>query len=61
MSSSDALMSELCPVLLWENRKKLVAGEAGFLGSVTVLLDAGIGRAAPTVKHMMKLLTWTFF
>ncbi len=60
MSSSHALMFELCQVLLWENRKKSVAGEAGFLGSMTVLLDAGMGRAATTVKQMMNLLTWTF-
>ena len=48
-------------MLLWENRKMSVAGEAGFLGSMTVLLDAGMGRAETTVKQMMKLLTWTFF
>ena len=54
-------MFELCQVLLWENRKKSVAGEAGFLGSMTVLLDARIGRAATTVEQMMNLLTWTFF
>ena len=61
MFSSHALMFELCQVLLPENREKSVAGEAGFLGSMTVLPDAGIGRAATTVKQIISLLTWTFF
>ena len=38
-----------------------MAGEAAFLGSMTVLLDAGMGRAATKVKLMMNLLTWALF
>ena len=53
-------MFELCQVLMWENRKRLMAGEVGFSGSMMVLLDAGMGRAAMTVKQMMKMAAWTF-
>ncbi len=44
-------MFELCQVVMWENRKRSMAGEAGFSGSITVLLDAGTGRAATTVNR----------